>query len=134
MISVVIFETKRLTARHLQPEDHAPMLRVYGDADAMRWVGDGQPIAPDGCAKWLKVTHNTIGWSRDAAAAQVLDCASANSVKGRRDEVVCALLVLIELAKHLAEPARLHAPRQEVRGVDCVRAERGQLECRLALP
>jgi RimJ/RimL family protein N-acetyltransferase len=34
------------------------MFAVYGDADAMRWVGDGGPITQEGCAKWLEVTAN----------------------------------------------------------------------------
>ena len=34
------------------------MFAVYGDADAMRWVGGGEPITQEGCAKWLEVTAN----------------------------------------------------------------------------
>jgi len=34
------------------------MLAVYGDADAMRWVGDGEPITHEACVKWLEVTEN----------------------------------------------------------------------------
>lgn len=52
-----IFETTRLVARHLQLDDLAPMFAVYGDADAMRWVGDGEPITYQGCVKWLEVTE-----------------------------------------------------------------------------
>lgn len=53
-----IFETERLIARHLEPEDLAPMLEVYGDADAMRWVGDGIPLSEGQCIQWLEVTEN----------------------------------------------------------------------------
>ena len=53
-----IFETERLIARRLQASDLAPLLAVYGDADAMRWVGDGEPITHEACVKWLEVTEN----------------------------------------------------------------------------
>ena len=53
-----IFETERLIARRLQPSDLAPLLAVYGDADTMRWVGDGKPITHEACVKWLEVTEN----------------------------------------------------------------------------
>ena len=58
IVSHVIFETERLIGRHLEPEDLAPMLAVYSDADAMRWVGDGKPLVQDQCARWLEVTEN----------------------------------------------------------------------------
>ena len=32
------------------------MLAVYGDADAMRWVGDGSPITLSECEEWVRVT------------------------------------------------------------------------------
>lgn len=57
-MSQTVFETERLIARRLQPSDIASMLVVYGDADAMRWVGDGQPITEEQCVKWLEVTEN----------------------------------------------------------------------------
>lgn len=54
----VIFETARLIGRHLEPDDLEPMAAVYGDADAdaMRWVGDGQPLDRAGCLRWLEIT------------------------------------------------------------------------------
>lgn len=38
--------------------DHQPLLAVYGDAEAMRWVGDGEPLSLAGCEEWLVVTAN----------------------------------------------------------------------------
>jgi RimJ/RimL family protein N-acetyltransferase len=32
------------------------MLAIYGDAEAMRWIGDGQPITEEQCTKWHGVT------------------------------------------------------------------------------
>ena len=52
----VAFETPRLVARRLEPADREPMLAVYGDAEAMRWVGDGTPLTPEECERWLAVT------------------------------------------------------------------------------
>lgn len=55
-MSNIIFETPRLIARQLGPADLGDMLEVYGDEDAMRWVGDGQPITREGVIRWLEVT------------------------------------------------------------------------------
>jgi RimJ/RimL family protein N-acetyltransferase len=55
-MSTIIFETPRLIARHIEPTDLADMLLVYGDEDAMRWVGDGTAITRDGAVHWIQVT------------------------------------------------------------------------------
>ena len=52
----VIFETPRLLGRLITPEDVDELLAVYGDADAMRWVGDGRPLDRAQCARWVDVT------------------------------------------------------------------------------
>jgi RimJ/RimL family protein N-acetyltransferase len=52
----IIFETPRLLVRHVSVEDLDEMLSVYGDADAMRWVGDGLPLNRAQCAHWIEVT------------------------------------------------------------------------------
>jgi RimJ/RimL family protein N-acetyltransferase len=52
----IIFESQRLHARHVGPADAVAMHRVYGDADAMRWVGDGQPLELAQCEHWVEVT------------------------------------------------------------------------------
>jgi RimJ/RimL family protein N-acetyltransferase len=52
----LIFETPRLVARHLEPADADAMHDVYGDAAAMRWVGDGEPLDRAGCVHWIEVT------------------------------------------------------------------------------
>jgi RimJ/RimL family protein N-acetyltransferase len=54
----IIFETQRLQCRRLTSDDFQAMLEVYGDADAMRWVGDGSPLTEDGARQWIKVTEN----------------------------------------------------------------------------
>lgn len=52
----VIFNTKRLIGRRLLASDVPALLEVYGDADAMRWVGDGQPLTREDCKRWVEVT------------------------------------------------------------------------------
>ena len=54
----MLFETPRLVCRRLTPADLDVMYAVYSDADAMRWVGDGQPISRDGCVQWIDITLN----------------------------------------------------------------------------
>ncbi len=55
-MSQVVFETERLVARRLEPGDEIAMLEVYGDAEAMRWVGDSVPLTAEQCERWLVVT------------------------------------------------------------------------------
>jgi RimJ/RimL family protein N-acetyltransferase len=54
----VVFESERLLARLLEPSDKGSMLAVYGDADAMRWVGDGAALNAAQCEQWIAVTEN----------------------------------------------------------------------------
>ena len=56
-VSHVVFESERLVARRLEPGDRHPMLAVYGNTEAMRWVGDGEPLTAAQCEQWLVVTE-----------------------------------------------------------------------------
>lgn len=56
-MSLPIFETPRLLGRHLSPDDLEAMLDVYGDAQVMRWVGDGRPLDREQCSRWIEITH-----------------------------------------------------------------------------
>jgi RimJ/RimL family protein N-acetyltransferase len=51
------FETARLIVRRWRDSDLDALMAVYGDADAMRWVGDGQAITEAECHEWLVVTR-----------------------------------------------------------------------------
>ncbi len=55
-MSIIVFETPRLRARLLGPGDADALLAVYGDADVVRWVGDGQPLDRAQCEQWVEVT------------------------------------------------------------------------------
>ncbi len=52
-----MFSTERLHVRHIEPADVDAMHAVYGDADAMRWVGDAVPLAREYCAEWIVITQ-----------------------------------------------------------------------------
>jgi RimJ/RimL family protein N-acetyltransferase len=52
-----VFATERLTVRRLEAGDVAALHAVYGDAEAMRWVGDGRPLALERCQDWVRVTE-----------------------------------------------------------------------------
>lgn len=52
-----VFETQRLRVRRWRDSDLADLMAVYGDAEAMRWVGNGQPITEDEARQWLAVTR-----------------------------------------------------------------------------
>lgn len=53
---MTVAETARLLVRRITPADMDAMLAVYGDAAAMRWVDDGQPLSPEEAMRWIGVT------------------------------------------------------------------------------
>lgn len=53
-----MFQTERLFIRRWRDTDLSTLIEVYGDADAMRWVGDGKPLAAADCVRWLAVTKS----------------------------------------------------------------------------
>jgi [ribosomal protein S5]-alanine N-acetyltransferase len=55
-----LFDTERLRVRRLHEGDVDALLAVYGDAEAMRWVGDGQPLSRERCVEWVAVTQRNI--------------------------------------------------------------------------
>ena len=61
----VVFETPRLIGRHLVAGDADAKFAVYGDAGAMRRVGDGNPLERGRCGRWPAcsgdVRHNADG-------------------------------------------------------------------------
>src|SRR5690606_39282365 len=79
-----VFTTQRLRARRWRDSDLEPLLIVYGDVDAMRWVGDGSPLPSDGAEKWLEITR-----ARSEEHTSELQS---------REQLVCRLL--LEKKKH----------------------------------
>jgi RimJ/RimL family protein N-acetyltransferase len=56
-VTDTVFETERFAIRRWRDSDLPDLMAVYGDAEAMKWVGDGQPITENECCEWLVVTH-----------------------------------------------------------------------------
>lgn len=53
---VVVAVTRRLIVRQLDAGDRTDMLEIYGDRDAMRWVGDGDVLTETDCDRWIAIT------------------------------------------------------------------------------
>lgn len=75
-----MFETERLRVRHLSSADFDALYAVYGDAEAMRFANDGQPLSPDKCREWIEVTERNYQARGYGMSAVVL--AETNSVVG----------------------------------------------------
>lgn len=56
-MSDIVFCTERLLVRRLRDSDLMALSAVYGDKEAMTWVGDGQPLDLEQCAHWLDITR-----------------------------------------------------------------------------
>lgn len=67
-----LFETERVLVRQLTVNDAKAMYSVYGDAEAMRWVGDGEPLDLAGCHQWVQVTHHNYARRGYGMSALVL--------------------------------------------------------------
>lgn len=64
-----LFRTARMIGRHLRQSDVDALLAVYGDAEAMRWVGDGEPLDRAQCVEWVAVSernYRTRGYGMSA--------------------------------------------------------------------
>ena len=68
----LLFETPRLIGRQLAAMDTDALLQVYGDKDAMRWVGDGEPLPREDCVRWVEVTENNYARRGYGMSALVL--------------------------------------------------------------
>lgn len=53
-------DSPRLRFEPMAREHRRAMLEVYGDLDAMRWVGDGSAIDEAECDQWLEVTERNF--------------------------------------------------------------------------
>jgi RimJ/RimL family protein N-acetyltransferase len=97
--SARLLHSARLYGRRWQSEDFDDLLAVYGDAEAMRWVGDDQPITREACAQWLQVTADNYarrGYGMftlvDRSTGQVVGFAGLVHPGGQAEpEIKCAL-------------------------------------------
>lgn len=76
----LLFETERLRARMLTPADADALHAVYGDAEAMRWVGDGQPLDHATCVRWIGVTQRN--YAKRGYGMSALELRSTGAVVG----------------------------------------------------
>jgi len=60
----IVLETERLVVREWEPEDAGAAFAVCGDAEVMRYIGDGRPWAD------MRQSHEWIGRGREAYAAR----------------------------------------------------------------
>lgn len=71
-----LFDTPRLGVRRIERGDGDAMFLVYGDAEAMRWVGDGRPLERAQCEEWIGVTlrnYATRGYGMVAIVERASD-------------------------------------------------------------
>lgn len=130
-----VFETPRLFARRLGADDVDALHAVYGDDEAMRWVGDGQALSREGCAAWVGVTQRnyaTRGYGmfallERAAPAEVVGFAGLVHPGGQEAaEIKYALrrshwgrgLASEAAAALLSHGARVHGLRRIIATVD----------------
>jgi RimJ/RimL family protein N-acetyltransferase len=79
-----IYQTERLLVRHITDGDVDAMHAVYGDAVAMQWVDDGQPLDRQGCMRWIAVTKRNYATRGYGMSALVLKHYAAERLDLRR--------------------------------------------------
>lgn len=50
-------ETARVVLRGMEPGDVDGLARLIGDAESMRYVGDGRPLGVDDARRWIEVSQ-----------------------------------------------------------------------------
>ena len=75
-----LFNTRRLLCRRWVTEDFDALYAVYSDPEAMRWVGDGEPISQSACHEWFKVTE--ANYAMRGYGMFALESTSSGSVVG----------------------------------------------------
>ena len=69
-----LFETKRLRCRRWIASDIDALTQVYGDAQAMRWVGDGEPLSREALEETVRrLKAALLNGSRDDLLQELRD-------------------------------------------------------------
>lgn len=55
---MIVLETDRLIIRHLQSQDLDEFYEICGDAEIMRYVGDGHPISREQTQRWIEKSQD----------------------------------------------------------------------------
>jgi len=53
----MVIETMRAVLRTLTDEDFEPMFRLTGDADSLKYMGDGKPLTAEKTRRWIAVSQ-----------------------------------------------------------------------------
>lgn len=67
-----LLETARLDVRELERGDVDALFEVYGEREAMRFVGDGDPLDRAACERWVEVTEANVATRGYGMSALVL--------------------------------------------------------------
>ncbi len=60
MTGTILFRTARLDVRAMGPDDLDDLVAVYGDADTMAPLGDGELLSRERCAEWIEITRKNV--------------------------------------------------------------------------
>lgn len=71
----MILETARIGLRYLAEDDFEPMFRLTGDADSLKYMGDGKPLTAEKTRRWIAVSQENYAKLGYGALA-VIDRAS----------------------------------------------------------
>jgi [ribosomal protein S5]-alanine N-acetyltransferase len=52
-----MIETPRASIRYLSDDDAEPLACLVADAESMRYVGNGRPLAPEDARRWIAVSR-----------------------------------------------------------------------------
>ncbi|QPC82648.1 GNAT family N-acetyltransferase [Phototrophicus methaneseepsis] len=95
----MMYETERLYARHLRPEDLDDLAALCADPIAMQYMDDGETLPRDMCAKWIDICQEKYakrGYGTSAIIEKGSDafvgfCGVVRPPENDFDEIIYAL-------------------------------------------
>ena len=66
-----LFETQRLLIRHLEVTDVDAMFGIFSLPEVTKWMGDGEPLSQELCAKWIEVSQKNYATKGFGASAVI---------------------------------------------------------------
>ena len=66
-----LFETQRLLIRHLELTDVDAMFGIFSLPEVTKWMGDGEPLSQELCAKWIEVSQKNYATKGFGASAVI---------------------------------------------------------------
>ena len=74
-----LFETQRLLIRHLEVTDVDAMFGIFSLPEVTKWMGDGEPLSQELCAKWIEVSQKNYA-TKGFGASAVIEKASGEFI------------------------------------------------------